>query len=374
MIFKKLLFTGILLLSTHLTFSQWLDISNITLSNIQTEHGGPVIEISYDLTESDLTDSVPAYVFVHYTLDEGNTWQLVDPVYMKGNGFGVVSSQGNKKIILWAVNEKGIKDPEVKVRGIRMARIPAGDFKMKSFPAGGKDPSKTERPNTVLPVYYMAVNETTIGMYIDYLNDGGRNGSGWHDRMANERRCGIIRKDSLGRMIHRVVPGRENYPITYVSWYDAISFLKWCGLTLPTEAMWEKAYVGGYYLDGDESKQVENPLPDRKYPWGNEVPYEGNVFRCNFDRDRDGYEFLSPVGTYSDFASPYTVNDLAGNAAEWTYDWYSTEYHAGLDGFRMVRGGSWLAMPFAVDAISGATQFPIKESSIMGFRGALAVD
>jgi formylglycine-generating enzyme required for sulfatase activity len=55
--------------------------------------------------------------------------------------------------------------------------------------------------------------------------------------------------------------------------------------------------------------------------------------------------------------------------AEWTLDWYSTSFHAGLDGFRMVRGGSWMAVPAACDAITGATQLPLKESSIMGFRG-----
>ena len=60
---------------------------------------------------------------------------------------------------------------------------------------------------------------------------------------------------------------------------------------------------------------------------------------------------------------------MAGNVIEWMLDWYSTPYHTGLDGFRMVRGGSWMAVPAACDAITGATQFPIKESSIMGFRG-----
>jgi formylglycine-generating enzyme required for sulfatase activity len=59
---------------------------------------------------------------------------------------------------------------------------------------------------------------------------------------------------------------------------------------------------------------------------------------------------------------------MAGNVAEWTLDWYSTSYHVGLDGFRMVRGGSWMAVPSACDAVTGATQLPLKESSIMGFR------
>ena len=42
---------------------------------------------------------------------------------------------------------------------------------------------------------------------------------------------------------------------------------------------------------------------------------------------------------------------------------------AGLDGFRMVRGGSWMAVPEGCDAVTGATQLPLQESSIMGFRG-----
>ncbi|MHC4324359.1 MAG: SUMF1/EgtB/PvdO family nonheme iron enzyme, partial [Planctomycetota bacterium] len=68
------------------------------------------------------------------------------------------------------------------------------------------------------------------------------------------------------------------------------------------------------------------------------------------------------------------ISDLAGNVAEWTIDWYSTSYHAGLDGFRMVRGGSWMAVPAACDAITGATQLPLKESSIMGFRAVRGPD
>ena len=63
------------------------------------------------------------------------------------------------------------------------------------------------------------------------------------------------------------------------------------------------------------------------------------------------------------------MSDLAGNVAEWTLDWYTTTFHVGIDGFRMVRGGSRMDLPVGVDAVSGATQFPIKESNIIGFRG-----
>ena len=215
----------------------------------------------------------------------------------------------------------------------------------------------------------MAINETTISMYVDFLNEMGKDGSGWNDRMVNEKRCGIRQTGIAGNFQYISIPGRENNPITYISWYDARNFLRWCGLNLPTEAMFEKAFVGGIYLDGDEKKSISNPNPERKYPWGDEVPNQEGIYRCNYAGDEDGFSHLAPVGTFSNFPSPYGINDLAGNVSEWTLDWYSTTYHIGLDGFRMIRGGSWLAEPFACDAVSGATQFPIKESSIMGFRG-----
>ena len=352
-----------------IAFPQWLEISDITIKPIQTEHGGPLIEISYVLNDAKLTENQPAYIFIRYSQDKGISWRLIDPIYLKGNGFDIISSPGKKTLLLWGSGETSVKDPEIRIRGLRMAKIPAGDFKMRSFPAGGKDPFITKRPDTNLPEYYMAINETTISMYVDYLNEMGNEGAGWHERMANERLCGIIRTGADDKYTYKVIPGRENYPITYVSWYDAYAFLHWCGLTLPSETMFEKAFVGGIYLDGDQSSKIPNTIPERKYPWGNEVPDQGGIYRCNYDREEDGFLNLAPVGSFSDYTSPYSINDLAGNVAEWTMDWYTTAYHAGLDGFRMVRGGSWLALPVACDAVSGATQFPIKESSITGFRG-----
>ncbi len=204
-------------------------------------------------------------------------------------------------------------------------------------------------------------------MYTDYLNEIGGEGAGWNQRMTNSDRCGIVRHNNY---TYSVQPGRENYPITYISWYDATNFLQWCGLRLPTEAEWEKAVRGGIYLDGDEAKKHSNPMPERRYPWGDKAPNADGVYRCNYDGQDDGFAYTAPVGSFDKFSSPYGVCDLAGNVAEWTLDWYSTSYHAGLDGFRMVRGGSWMAVPAACDAITGATQLPLKESSIMGFRGA----
>ncbi|NND09021.1 MAG: SUMF1/EgtB/PvdO family nonheme iron enzyme [Saprospiraceae bacterium] len=372
--YLTVLLAGSLVVLGQSAFSQWLDVSDVTINKILTEHNGPMLEISYELNAEDITDHHPAYVFIRYSRDGGTTWKLLDQLYLQGEGAGIVSSPGLKKVVVWGSEELGLNNPQIKVRGIHMARVPAGDFKMKSFPAGGKDSFRSERPSTIISEFYMAVNETTISMYTSYLNEMGNDGSGWHDRMADERRGGIIPTDTLNGFVYAVRSGREDHPITYVSWYDACSFLQWCGLVLPSEVMFEKAYVGGFYLDGDDAKEKKNPLPERQYPWGNELPSAKGIYRCNYDGDEDGYSNLAPVGTFGKFGSPYGINDLAGNVAEWTVDWYNTTYHIGLDGFRMVRGGSWLDMPLAVDAVSGATQFPIKESSIMGFRGVFCPD
>ena len=354
--------------------SKWLHISNVQVRRETTELAGPKIIIEYDIEDANVSPALPAYVFVRCRRAPASKWELVPMDSLGGNGFHIVETPGHKQIVWWGTGQIIPVDPEkaqIRVRGIAMARVPAGEFIMRSLPGGGRDESNEAEPDSDLPIFYMARYETTVGMYADYLNEAGGEEAGWNKRMANTDRCGIVR-DSNGT--YSVAPKRQDYPVTYVSWYDAVSFLRWCGLRLPTEAEYEKAFRGGIYLDGDREKKQPNPIPERRFPWGDEAPDANDVFRCNFDGPEDGFDYTSPVGSFDKFAGPYGICDLAGNVAEWTLDWYSTSYHAGLDGFRMVRGGSWMAVPAACDAITGATQLPLKESSIMGFRGVRGPD
>lgn len=356
----------------ELDYSHWINISNVVVKKEWTDYGGQRIAIEYDLNEQDVTPERPVYIFIHYRKNFGDPWQMIPMEYLQGAGHDIVESAGHKASYWWGTSETVFEEFEkVKfhVRGIKMVRVPAGKFAMKSIPGGGYDLARNQNRVSSVPLFYLAKYETTDLMYSDYLNEIGSNGEGWNRQMADEKICGITKHGFWGKSQFRVKPGRENYPVAFLSWYDAAAYLEWCGMRLPTEAEFEKVIRGGVYLDGDSLKQVLNPNPERSYPWGNEAPDEGGVYRCNAYGAEDGFQDTAPMGQFEKFDSPYGAADLVGNVAEWTLDWYTTTFHVGLDGYRMARGGSWMEFPLVCDAITGATQAPMRESSIVGFRG-----
>ena len=117
------------------------------------------------------------------------------------------------------------------------------------------------------------------------------------------------------------ITGKDDYPVVHVAYEDAEAYAKWAGKRLPTEAEWEFAARGR--------------LAGKPYVWGDELRPQGkwmaNTHQGHFpDRDAgdDGYSGLTAVAKFP--PNGYGLYDMAGNAWQWTTDWYRADYYAQL--------------------------------------------
>jgi serine/threonine-protein kinase len=224
--------------------------------------------------------------------------------------------------------------PKIPTAPEGMVYIPGGKFTM-----GRNDGSPDEGPahEVVVEPYFLDRHEVTNQEYRKFIDATGRKAPK-HWKLSGS------------------YPLEEaSYPVTHVTWEDAMSYAKWANKRLPTEAEWEYAARGG----------------DREYlyPWGNQwQPGNANV-------DRKGPARPAPVGSFDRDVSPFGVYDMAGNVSEWVQDYYSENYGARPDlQFRVYRGGNFLDPPEKSTATFRWADFPvaIPDDQILrvGFRCA----
>jgi formylglycine-generating enzyme required for sulfatase activity len=231
--------------------------------------------------------------------------------------------------------------------GAEMLFVPSGTLIMGST-AEGAAPNEQPLTKTNLSCFYISRFPITNGQFemFDTTHRGKR--PGWAD---------------------------ETHPAVYVSSVDALKFCEWLGrregkrYRLPTEAEWEYAARGN---DG------------RSFPWGEKLNRGdlGNFADCNTTfpwRDpelNDGFAETAPVGSFPRGASPFGIEDMAGNVWEWCLDFYEpykgkerTNPRSNLTvGRRIYRGGSWKSRASSLRTTARNFNVPEYSANDVGFR------
>lgn len=147
--------------------------------------------------------------------------------------------------------------------------------------------------------------------------------------------------------------GKENYPITGITWNDAVKYCESQGKRLPKEKEWEFAARCG----------EKNFL----YPWGNEWK-EGFANVQN--------TVLLPINEYQKEELCFGIFGMIGNASEWTDSNYnSSGYSGGKEdsNLKVVRGGSCCIAPYQPRATFRDYYQINKSTPEIGFRCVKAV-
>lgn len=188
--------------------------------------------------------------------------------------------------------------------GHTLVRIPEGPFEM------GSEEFDIERPIRSVYVSEFLIDRypVTNRQYAAFVESTGMSAPpDWNEGLPREH--------------------LSDHPVQQVSFLQAMAYADWVGLRLPREDEWEKAARG---TDG------------RRWPWGE-----------NFDEALAlVWDHAKVTGTTSiavtqnpESASPYGIEQMAGNVEEWVDSPLSavvgpqTPYTDGR--CRVLRGGSW---------------------------------
>ncbi len=223
-------------------------------------------------------------------------------------------------------NAEGMHEYTNQKDGSILIWIPAGSFSM------GSDSEYASKPVHIIYLdgYFISKYEITFEQYDRFCDATGRKKPDDHSW------------------------GRGKRPVINVSWNDAVAYCKWAGLSLPTEAQWEKPSRGG-----------EN----YKYS-GSDYLYSVGWYGGN-----SGMQAHS-VGKKK--ANGYGLYDMSGNVYEWCNDWYDKSYYSSspkndpkgpsVGSFRVARGGGWVSNSRDCGCAFRYAHSPSFSYNLLGFR------
>ncbi|HEY9174666.1 MAG TPA: SUMF1/EgtB/PvdO family nonheme iron enzyme [Verrucomicrobiae bacterium] len=278
-----------------------------------------------------------------------------------------------------------------------MVRIPTGSFTMgDTFNEGDSDARPTHTVS--VSAFYMDKYEVTKALWDEVYNwalahgysfEYGAQGKAtnhpaqsmtWYDavkwcnaRSEKENRTPAYYTSVAQTTVYRT--GQVDVQNDWVKWTAG-------GYRLPTEAEWEKAARGG--------------ASGHRFPWSDSDTIQHS--RANYNSDSyfsydtsptrgyhptfatGGEPYTSPAGYFA--ANGYGLYDMAGNVAEWFWDWYgsySSDAQSDPRGptsgsYRGLRGGSWGYSTFYARCARRLQCYPDSGNDRIGFRCVVADD
>ena len=243
-------------------------------------------------------------------------------------------------------------------KDITFVSIPSDTFRMGDVENYGQYSNEKPVHSVTLSSFEMSIYEVTQGQYQSVMGTNPAKNYGVGD----------------------------NYPVYYVSWYDAVKFcnklsdaagLERCynestwacdfgksGFRLPTEAEWEYACRAG---------------TETNFYTGNAISSDGYT---STDLDRAGWYYgnsgskTHPAGEKEKNA--FGLFDMHGNVWEWCNDWYGESYYTSSTSAdpvgptsgsrRVLRGGSWYNNARYCRSAYRSWNYPSYSYNYLGFR------
>jgi formylglycine-generating enzyme required for sulfatase activity len=242
--------------------------------------------------------------------------------------------------------------------------------------------------------YSIATYEVTNSQYAEFLNAKAVSDPlGLYNAAMASVSGGITRGGSSGSYAYAAKPGRENTPVNYISFFDALRFLNWLNngqgggdtetgaytllgatatpsnwatvtrnesavIFLPSEDEWYKAA----YYDVATMSYFDFPAASNSQTACALPGATPNTANC-----LSAVGSPTPVGSYTTSLSPVGTYDQGGNVFEWN------EFAAGTGG-RGVRGGAFNSTQQTdLKASSRFNVSTLTEHGSFGFRPATIV-
>ncbi len=299
-----------------------------------------------------------------------------------------------------------------------MVVVPAGTFRMGSTKDRALSEFETPRHEVrIVTDFAVARLEVSRGQFAAFVKETGY-------AAFQGKGCGVLRHSDLQWLQDEARdwrnPGFEqgdDHPAVCVSWDDAKAYADWMAkktgkpYRLLSEAEWEYAALAGSrghrpWGDDEKAACAHANVWDETYEKVRGLPIRGdrapgtgtgpairdragNPFKGKQTKEwfleyhwcADAYLFTSPTGKYS--ANAYGLHDMIGNAWEWVEDCLNATYSGAPDDgsawqsgncdLRVLRGGSWSAVPADARAVQRYLRPKSARRADMGFRIARAL-